>query len=248
MGDQNHYNWQSICGPVPDGKTHGEWVMELMRRYLEGKARVAETLAIAAEQGINVDNHPVVVEARGTLWIAREALVAANVGLVIYHVDRIVYGRALRESRDDAIQVGLMALGCAVEKFDDRGSQFSTYASKCIITALKRWIHYENRVMHRNGQLDEDLCCDVRDDETDRWEAHELATECARAVLDNECELDERERDILIMRFGLGDGLNGAPMMLQELGDLHGITKERVRQVQNQALRKVAATIDGRRN
>ncbi|GEM_PF-5646096 len=251
MIDGNDYNWQSISGPVPEGKTRGEWVTDLMRRYLDGKAAIAEVIRIGSEEGVDVENHPVVVEGRATLRIAREALIAANVGLVVYHVGRIVYGRVLRESRDDAIQVGLIALARAVDKYDDRGTQFSTYASRIIINALKRWAGVEYFVLSQTAQLDEDLLSarhSIRDDEADRWEAHELAVECAAAVIDNECGLDEKERDVLIGYFGLGEGIKQATATLQGIGDRYGLTKERIRQVRNRALAKVAATIDGRRN
>lgn len=50
--------------------------------------------------------------------------------------------------------------------------------------------------------------------------------------------LNERERDIIIKRFGL-DG--NAPMTLEEIGRRYGITRERVRQIENKAMRKLKA-------
>ena len=49
-------------------------------------------------------------------------------------------------------------------------------------------------------------------------------------------ELDERERMILKMRFGL-DGAR--PRTLEEVSQEIGRTRERVRQIQNQALTKL---------
>lgn len=48
--------------------------------------------------------------------------------------------------------------------------------------------------------------------------------------------LDDREREILRMRFGLDFS---EPMTLKEIGVQLGLTRERVRQVQNEALRKL---------
>lgn len=48
--------------------------------------------------------------------------------------------------------------------------------------------------------------------------------------------IDDRERSILCMRFGLD---TGEPMTLKEIGSRLSLTRERVRQVQNEALRKL---------
>ena len=49
-------------------------------------------------------------------------------------------------------------------------------------------------------------------------------------------ELEERERLILILRFGLG---GEEPMTLEEIGEHFGLTRERIRQMQNRALAKL---------
>lgn len=57
-----------------------------------------------------------------------------------------------------------------------------------------------------------------------------------RDVLDMLDELDERERSILVARFGL-DG--SKPMTLEIIGETFKVTRERIRQVQNIALQKM---------
>ena len=52
--------------------------------------------------------------------------------------------------------------------------------------------------------------------------------------------IDEREREILKLRFGLD---SGEPMTLKEIGVQLDLTRERVRQIQNEALRKLNATL-----
>jgi DNA-directed RNA polymerase sigma subunit (sigma70/sigma32) len=53
--------------------------------------------------------------------------------------------------------------------------------------------------------------------------------------------LDEREATILRFRFGL-DG--GTEKTLEEVGEKFGVTRERVRQIQNLALKKLRKMIE----
>jgi RNA polymerase primary sigma factor len=55
--------------------------------------------------------------------------------------------------------------------------------------------------------------------------------------------LDARESRLLSMRFGLDDG---RPKTLEEVGARLGVTRERVRQIQEEALQKMRVKIDKR--
>jgi RNA polymerase primary sigma factor len=52
--------------------------------------------------------------------------------------------------------------------------------------------------------------------------------------------LSPRERTILAMRFGLGDD---TPRTLEEIGGEFGVTRERIRQIQNEALKKLRTKV-----
>ena len=49
-------------------------------------------------------------------------------------------------------------------------------------------------------------------------------------------ELTEREKEVLRLRFGLEDG---HPYTLEEVGKRFGVTRERIRQIEAKALRKL---------
>jgi len=65
-------------------------------------------------------------------------------------------------------------------------------------------------------------------------------SELMREVL---ATLDARESRILSMRFGLD---NGRPKTLEEVGERLGVTRERIRQIQEQALQKMRVKIENR--
>lgn len=49
-------------------------------------------------------------------------------------------------------------------------------------------------------------------------------------------KLEERERQVIILRFGLN---NGDPLTLKDVGQIFGITRERIRRIEAKALRKL---------
>ncbi len=60
-----------------------------------------------------------------------------------------------------------------------------------------------------------------------------LLAEALREILDT---LTEREADVLKMRFGMYDGRTHT---LEEVGQIFGVTRERIRQIENKAIRKL---------
>lgn len=88
-----------------------------------------------------------------------------------------------------------------------------------------------------NGEDKDTLIGDLIEDEKSQdpyKNAEKSALQSAVAALLN--SLDIREADIIRKRFGL-DGNN--PMTLEEVSKIYGLTKERIRQIENQGLKKL---------
>ncbi|MDD5055062.1 MAG: sigma-70 family RNA polymerase sigma factor [Candidatus Peribacteraceae bacterium] len=132
---------------------------------------------------------------------------------------------------------GSSALMRAVEKFDvGRGVKFSTYASWAIQNACTAFIQKNSRLPMR--QFADDDAAILLDYIPDHHES--LGREAERESLRNTIagllhRLDPREQRIIRNRYGI----DCKPTTLREIGDEFGISKERVRQLQNRALEKL---------
>jgi RNA polymerase sigma factor (sigma-70 family) len=162
----------------------------------------------------------------------REYIVEKNLGLVYSMIARFG-SRNLDE--DDMLSDALFAIARAVDRFNPwRGYRFSTYACNVIARALmrrgKQESHYRKRfpVQH---EVSFERPTKSEDSQT------ELYVERLHRALDqNLGELTDLESRILSQRF---PAQREQRLTFQEIGDSIGLSKERVRQIQNIALGKL---------
>ena len=64
--------------------------------------------------------------------------------------------------------------------------------------------------------------------------------------MENRAELTDVERTVIEHRFGLESGENEKPMTLEQVGQIIGVTKERVRQIQNKAMEKIKLELEAK--
>ncbi len=168
---------------------------------------------------------------------AKNQIVKANLRLVVSIAKRHVSGA------DDffgLVSDGNMSLIRAVEKFDySRGNKFSTYASWAIMKNFARTIPEEFKHRDRFRTSQEELFGAREDERSDEYEQESAQSMRQRQIAHILTHLDEREREIIISRFGLD--YNQEPRTLKEVGAELNVTKERVRQIEARALNKLRA-------
>lgn len=93
--------------------------------------------------------------------------------------------------------------------------------------------HHAENADDENKQVLDDI---LTDDRGKGPEALMMEADDLERVFDQLDALDDRESAVIRMRFGLGDH---EPMTLREVGESLGLTRERVRQLETLALRKL---------
>lgn len=188
-------------------------------------------------------NHPTPDQANEILrWnrIAerlREQIANTNLALVLAMAKRT---RMSEVDFADLVSEGNMALLRAVDKFDcGRGFKFSTYACRAILKAFSRQGMKLSKYRQR-FPADFDPKLERSDHMERKRETHEVecAEEVKNIVLANRCQLTSIEQTVIHHRFGLNND-NHTPLTLEQVGQIIGVTKERVRQIQNKALEKI---------
>jgi RNA polymerase sigma factor (sigma-70 family) len=156
---------------------------------------------------------------------------------------RLVVSIARKFIRDNTnffemVSDGNLSLMRAIEKFDySRGFKFSTYATWAIQRNFARSIPAEHTHQTRFRTSGDEFFQQHRASGSSQYEQERTNVrqrEALSTILDR---LDPRERDIITTRYGLQSGTE--PQTLEQVGSQFGVTKERIRQLEARALRKL---------
>ncbi|MFN0131296.1 MAG: sigma-70 family RNA polymerase sigma factor, partial [Phycisphaerales bacterium] len=177
--------------------------------------------------------------------IIREQIAETNLALVLAMAKRT---RMSEVDFADLVSEGNMALLRAVDKFDaGRGYKFSTYACRAILKAFSRQGMKLSKYRQRfptdfDPKLERSNFLETKRHTFER----DAAEEVKRIVLDNRADLTDVERTVIEHRFGLEAADGEKPMTLEQVGQIIGVTKERVRQIQNKAMEKIRVELESK--
>ncbi len=180
---------------------------------------------------------------------AREELISRNLRLVAHIVKK--YGCAPSET-DDLISIGTIGLIKAVGTFDyKKGCRFATYAARCVENEIL--MHFRStKKLSNEVRFDEPVDIDkngncltlsdiIADDDMPVADKCELNIRIKQLYEGIDDTLDEREREIIIMRYGLGEA---APMTQRETAAILGISRSYVSRIEKKALEKLRERLE----
>jgi RNA polymerase sigma factor (sigma-70 family) len=206
------------------------------RIYLAVKDREGKPLTMKTVQEI--------LEWRKEELTARSQITQANIPLVLAMAKR---SKLIGVDFTELISEGNMALLRSVDKFDcSRGFKFSTYACRAILKSFARVTLKANRYRGRfpvefDPELEKSDYLEQKREDTKIYCMDRL-----REILgDNSSDLNDVERRVLRSRFGIREEAEpDKPKTLEQVGKEIGVTKERVRQIQNKALLKLKVALE----
>ncbi len=162
----------------------------------------------------------------------RNQIIRANLRLVVSIARRHLRGWvALME----LVSEGVMILMRAVDSFDfHRGNKFSTYATLALMKGFARSV--PQMLSARTAAAPEEMLHQMPDVRSavaaDRFLVREQVSDLLR-------NLDARERAVLRAHYGLDDH---TPATYDQLAERLGLTRQRIRQIEQTALAKLRAS------
>lgn len=245
-----------IQEPIADAIASGERVptlsqpeeARLFMRYNYARHQIAEIIAAYSGKKLTAPSVRMLLAWGHRALAARSVIVRLNLPLVLAMAKRTKLSNV---DFNEMVSEGNMALLRSVEKFDcARGFKFSTYSCRAILKSFSR---VAMRASRYRGTFPMEF--DPAMERSDYAESQRVGIEqdCVDElkdiILQNLAGLSDVETTVISERFALGKlaGIDAPlPKTLEQVGMIIGVTKERVRQIQNNALRKIRAALEDR--
>lgn len=181
---------------------------------------------------------------------AKDVLIERNLRLVAHIAKKY---QNVDEDMEDLISIGCIGLIKAVDTFDAGKGRLATYACRCIDNELLMFIrgkkktsrevsYYEPIGQDKEGN-EIHLVDVIEQQQPDIVEGLDFTDNCRKLFrLLREC-LTDREREILIMRYGLGGQQESTQ---SEIGARLGISRSYVSRIEKKALQKLRTQFEQR--
>src|SRR3984957_18196209 len=211
-------------------------------RFNYCKMRLSQLKRKFRAEGMTVESAKEFLEWHRKFEHFREYMVRTNLALVLAMAKRTRLGES---DFAEVVSEGNMALLRAVDKFNvDRGFKFSTYACRAILKAFSRTAMKASR--HRT-RFPVELELDLEKSDWHDQRRSAVEEDCIdelKAIVDrNLADLSNIEQTVIRRRFNWKQA-DESPLTLDEVGRIIGVTKERVRQIQNKALAKIRTVME----
>jgi len=223
-----------------------EQEQHLFLRFNFARMQVARMLARHSGKRLTTPGTRTLLAWGHRVLAARSVIVRLNMPLVLAMAKRT---RLTNIDFNEMVSEGNMALLRSVEKFDcGRGFKFSTYSCRAILKGFSRVAMRASRYRGRfPAEFDPTM---ERSDYLDRRREGikaDCVDELKEILVENLAGLSEVECTVIRERFAFGYTITGdaaTPKTLEQVGTIIGVTKERVRQIQNNALKKIRETLE----
>jgi RNA polymerase sporulation-specific sigma factor len=179
---------------------------------------------------------------------ARSKLIEHNLRLVA-HIIKKYYTQA--GEQDDLISIGTIGLIKGISTFKpDKNVRLATYASRCIENEILMYFRAQRKLagevslsdsLEAEGEGNQLSLIDVISVDDTMLDDLDLRDACDKVRKCVECCLDEREREIITMRYGLDDKTQ---MTQREIADRCGISRSYVSRIEKRALEKLKKAME----
>ena len=152
---------------------------------------------------------------------------------------------------EDLISIGTIGLVKAINTFKaDKNIKLATYASRCIENEILMYLRKNNKIRYEIS-LDEPLNIDYDGNELllgdivgtddDLVEQEMLKSDQKKIFYEALKELNEREKEILILRYGLS---NNDELTQKDVADLLGISQSYISRLEKKIIKKLRSQLN----
>ena len=179
---------------------------------------------------------------------AKDILVERNLRLVAHIVKKY---QNVDEDMEDLLSIGCVGLIKAIDSFDVQKGRLATYACRCIDNELLMMLRAKKKYS-REVSMFEPIGQDKEGNEIrlvdiieqqpfDVVERMEYKSNVSKMKKYMDTCLTQREKEILILRYGLG---RTKELTQSEVGEMYGISRSYVSRIEKKALQKLKKCFD----